>query len=302
MNFKKIILFIILFFVFDRSIGFLITIYSKKNITDRRIEKIIKGKISSDLIILGSSRAARNINASTIEKYSGISSYNLGRPGSNIDYHDFLLKFLIEFSETPKYLMLIIDPGFIKVVPSLTFRYDLIYQFSNYEYIKNLLIERGQLNSFLTKISLSYTMKHAFLETFKPHKMILGRNPLYETASDGSMNLPSNNNSNINYSVKMSTYDSKNESGNLKNKFLDILNICRNKKIKLILAMTPGYYKPMMGLNEKLKELVGKDAVILDYRDIEEFKNPAYFNDGLHLNVSGAKKLSKKIGLDLKVL
>ena len=297
---KKILLFIVIFIFIDRGIGFLISTISENNLTDKRIKNIITGKINSDLVVIGSSRAARNINAATIEEYSGMSSYNLGRPGSNIDYHNFLLKSLIEFCEIPKYILLVVDPAVIKPAPSLSFRYDLIYQLSNTAYIKNVLVERGQLDGFLTEISSTYSMKHAFLESFKPHRFILGRNPLFQFDSSGSMNLPYKPNVNIEFSSNQGIYSQENESFELKEDFLEFIQLCKTNHITLLFVLTPNYGLPMLGLEERLLALSRSSIQILDYRDIEVLKNSFFYNDGVHLNANGAKKLSELIASDMK--
>jgi hypothetical protein len=299
--FKKILIFLIILFILDNLIALGIEKLAEKNITDARIEKILNGEIDKNLLILGSSRAARNINAKIIEEYSGITSYNLGRPGSNVDYHNYLLKLILNYCPPPKSILLVFDNSTLIPAPSLTFRYDLIYQFSNRTVIKNFLIERDQLNKYLSMLSRSYVMKHSFLETFKPHKFILGSNPLYKLASDGSMNLKPNHRK-IKYSDDQAQYDQKKESPYLMAKFLEIINLCKENNIKLILVLTPEFEPPMVGLKGRIKSISGDDVPILDYRGVKTLMVAKLFNDGVHLNKLGAIQLSKNIAADLSLL
>lgn len=55
------------------------------------MERVIKGQINSDVIILGSSIGARGILAEQIEDQSNFSAFNLVYPGSNIKFHEFVL-------------------------------------------------------------------------------------------------------------------------------------------------------------------------------------------------------------------
>ena len=104
----QILLFSFTFFLFEKV--FYVSLYvSPKLEIDKRLEYIINGNMNKDLIVLGSSRGARNIIASQIEDSLNISSYNLSYPGSDIEFHKFLLQSLIKYNEKPKIVLLVVD-------------------------------------------------------------------------------------------------------------------------------------------------------------------------------------------------
>jgi hypothetical protein len=95
------LLFIIVFFIFDK-IFFIFIYFAPNNKVDKRLELVINGGINKDCIIFGSSRGARNIIAKQIEKETGLSSYNLSYPGSDIEFHEFLLRSFLKFNKNQK--------------------------------------------------------------------------------------------------------------------------------------------------------------------------------------------------------
>jgi len=82
----KLLFFLVLFLAFDK-IFILVANRSANAEADKRLELLLNGRINKDLIIAGSSRGSRDIIASRIEEMTGLSSYNLFYPGSNVVFH-----------------------------------------------------------------------------------------------------------------------------------------------------------------------------------------------------------------------
>ena len=76
---------------------------------DKRLEFVLKGKINKDIIILGSSKGSRDIIASQLESETNQTAYNLSYPGSNIEFHEFMLRTLVTFNNAPKMVILTVD-------------------------------------------------------------------------------------------------------------------------------------------------------------------------------------------------
>ena len=104
----KLCLFCITFFIVEKVFYIFLQISPSLEV-DKRLEKLIDGEINKDLIILGSSRGARNIIASQLDSALGISSYNLSYLGSDITFHEFILETYIKFNNPPKIVVLVID-------------------------------------------------------------------------------------------------------------------------------------------------------------------------------------------------
>lgn len=72
-----------IFFLFDKIFLLLIG-YVPRLEVDKRLEDLMNGNINKELVVLGSSRGARNVIAGQIEEKTGISSFNLSYPGGDI--------------------------------------------------------------------------------------------------------------------------------------------------------------------------------------------------------------------------
>ena len=301
--FLKCFLFALLLFAVDRVVGVVISDWAKTKATDRRIGEILSDRMDYDLLILGSSRAARNIAASEISKKVNITSYNLGLPGSNIDFHTQLLELVIQSGQTPEFIILTVDNTELIEDPSIYFRYDVLYPYSGNESVRKILSERSQLDDLLSRYSYTYREKHAFLESFRPHKMFSsGSDPQNIIKEDGSMTrdgLPKNHNR-LKYNNEEVYYSIQKESASLKEKFNCFLTLCSQEKIKLFIVFTPSYGRQVHGLRERIENLVGTDGICLDYRSNPLFLNKNLFRDGVHLNTNGANLLSNLIGENIK--
>ncbi len=301
--FLKCLLFALLLFAVDRVVGVVISVWSQTKATDRRIGEVLSGKMNYELLIFGSSRAARNIAASEIFKNINTTSYNLGLPGSNIDFHTQLLELVVQAGKVPKFVILTVDNTELIDDPSIYFRYDVLYPYSGNESVRKILSERNQLNDWLSRYSYTYREKHAFLESFRPHKILSsGQDPQNIIKEDGSLTrdgLPKNH-ANLKYSDKALEYPMQKESSLLRENFNRFLILCRQEGIQLFLVFTPSFSRPMDGVFERIVSVVGEKGVCLDYRSNPLFMNKNLFRDGVHLNTEGANILSALISKDIK--
>ena len=98
---KHITIFFVLFFIVEKGICFFVNNAPKKEF-DNRLELVLNGKINKEVIILGSSRGANNIYAKQLEDSINQSVYNLSYLGSDVTFHEFILKTLIKYNKPPK--------------------------------------------------------------------------------------------------------------------------------------------------------------------------------------------------------
>ena len=135
----KILLFCLAFFVFEKLFYFVLFLAPTLE-NDKRLEMVINGEMNKDLIILGSSRGARSIIAGQIEDSLNISAYNLSYPGSDITFHEFMLRSLIKYNDKPRVVLLAVDDTIEFVESNLEFRFDRLYPLAEYNYINNEII------------------------------------------------------------------------------------------------------------------------------------------------------------------
>jgi hypothetical protein len=296
-------IFIFLLLVIDRSLGAMITRYAQKQAIDKRIGMILNAGIDADLLVLGSSRAARNVVASELGDLSSVSAFNLGFPGSNIDFHAEILDLVVASGNAPKYLMLVVDPTEVIEDSSINFRFDVLYPYVGHHKVLEILCGRGQLDDNFSRLSAVYRVKHAFVEMFRPYNVFSrGVDPLNTTDPDGSMPVDGHSVAyeRMTYKDSIVKYSQQRpESPALRARFSHVLSICRQRHIRLFIVFTPNYARPMEGLVERIRTLAGEEILLLDYSGNPEFIRKELYYDVVHLNREGALQLSRRIGVDL---
>ena len=293
----KVLLFGIIFFVVDKL--FLVFLFVAPTLeVDKRLEMLIEGKINKDIIVMGSSRGADNIIAGQIEKQTKLSSYNLSYPGSDIDFHEFILKTLLKYNQKPKIIVLAIDnPSELMFDKTLNFRLERLYPLVKYNYYNQVLIDkegRTQLSRFLCLARLNRG-NFSFTKKKMPKQ-----NPILDC---GSMPFVTENKSfKFDFDKKVN-YLAKKELESKRKQFLEFGAICKENNILLIYSFSPNYRKYNSGIENRIRQLSTSENKFFIYDTTDtRYKNLAYFYDEAHLNHNGAKiftsELSKFINLN----
>jgi hypothetical protein len=259
---------------------------------DQRLEKVINGKINKDLIVLGSSRGAGNIIASQIQKETKLSSYNLSYPGSNVVFHEFILKSLLQYNQKPKTIIFSIDnPYEFMEEKSLSFRFDRLYPLSKYNYINQELVNREERNILSWAFCLGRLNKASF--SFKPVQAPL-ENPIL---SCGSMpfikKLPTPK---MEFFDNIEVYDMNKELPEKVLAFKNIQAICKEKNIQLIFVFSPNYRKFNTNFEKRFRKLMMPENKILVYNTSNPiYKDEAYYFDVSHLMKNAATVFTTEI-------
>ncbi len=88
--FVRLLIFVLLCLGLDRSLYFVLKQPSKH--FDWRYGKVREEQLSTDILLIGSSRGARGLNAEVFEAISGKSTFNFCYPGSNLSFHLYCLE------------------------------------------------------------------------------------------------------------------------------------------------------------------------------------------------------------------
>jgi hypothetical protein len=290
--------FLILFVLCDRWLGYHISSGAIKRQLDHRLGRVLERKIQPQVIILGSSRAARDVIASEFEKASGLSTYNLGYPGSNIDFHEMLLREIVESGCIPEKVILAIDDD-TEVIEeeTINFRFDVIYPYVKFESINREICVRKKINLLITRLSDCYRERPNFKQALDyslkgPMKPDL----LNTIQADGSMPIDGKSVTyeKMAYSISSKQYDPKRESPFLREKLVHFVRLCKQYRIQLIILFSPNFFTPTIGFEERMRELVGETSVYLNYSTAFLIKGLYY--DGYHLDRKGAEVFSKILG------
>lgn len=294
----KILIFSIVFFAFDK-LFILLRNRAPELEVDRRLEVLLEGKMDADLLIFGSSVGARGIIASAISKELNIKAYNLSYPGSNIDFHEYLLTQLLENgNKKPKTILLTVDePSELILNGSINFRLERLYPLIKYAKVREELIAREEKSKLLSSLFVLYQFNKSHLDLRKRNF----------TAHDSMMHcgsMPSNYvtaNFPNTYGLKSDSYKKENESTLLLKKFNSFVQLCHNNKIKLVLVFPPKFKTRNILFEERMIALTRNKAIYLIYNDQNPaYQNKSYYVDASHLKANGARLFSHDVALFLK--
>ncbi len=288
---KKILWFALAFFLFDK-IFYLAMVTAPDMEIDKRLEQIITGNMNHEIIVLGSSRGARNIIASQIEDSLGVSTYNLSYPGSNIEFHDFLLEAIIKHNKVPKKVLLAIDePDELLYNEMIQFRYDRLYPLVGYSYINNKMIERGEKNQF-SKVFILNRINVKEIR-FSPKKFT----PLDTIAPCGSMYVSYQKaNQHFHFPEGKPSYDISLEEEKYLKAFRVFQKRCLKNNIELHLVFSPNFRPHNFAFEQRITTISDKETnQILYNQNQPAYKDSNYFFDVNHLQYKGAKIFTDEI-------
>lgn len=287
----RICLFALFLFIIDKGFYYFLDKAPKLEY-DQRLEQVINGKVNKELIVLGSSRGAGNIIASQIQNETKLTSYNLSYPGSNVLFHEFILKSLLKFNKKPKKIIFSIDnPSEFLEEKSLLFRFDRLYPLSKYNYINKELVDREERNLLswvfclgrLNKTSFSLKQVSAPVE-----------NPILTCGSMPFIKkLP---NAKMEFSNTVETYDANKELSEKLQAFKNIQSICKENNIQLIFVFSPNYKTFNTNFEKRFRKLMLPENEILVYDKTNPiYKKEAYYFDVSHLMKNGATVFTNEI-------
>lgn len=295
--FIYLLVFGLLLFAFDKLFLFFINTSPNKEV-DKRLELVLTGTINKDIIILGSSKGSRDIIASQLEKELYQSTYNLSYPGSNIEFHEFLLRALVKFNKAPKTVLLTVDNPIELLSDSLiTFRLDRLYPLVKYDYVNQELVDRDEKNEALSKLFVLHRMTKANFDIRQ--KKFTAMDTIF---SDGSMPISfQKNNEDWNEKVNNTTYPKEKESDDKLKCFYKIIAICKQKNMKLVLVSPPMFKGVNTEFKKRMIEIAGNNAIFYEYDTSNPlYKDKNYYFDLNHLNRKGAVVFTNEIANYLK--
>lgn len=288
--FKNSLLFLLVFFLLEK--GFYYFLHQAPKLEyDNRLELVLQGKMNKQIIVLGSSRGADNILAGQIEKETGLETYNLSYPGSDITFHAFILETLLKYNKPPKNIILTIDnPSEFSEEETLNFRLDRLYPLSKYNYINDELINQNEKNIFSKVFCLARLNKSNL-------HFAQQESPLYNPIDNfGSMPFIQKNEKVVFEFKKMNlTYSKANEMQEKLKAFKQIQKLCEKNKIDLIYVFSPSFSTFNDKFYERFSEEVNTNNVMI-YDSLKPvYKNKDYYYDESHLLEKGAKVFTKEI-------
>lgn len=269
---------------------------------------IFEGKLNSDVLVYGSSRALNHVDPLILTDSLQQSVYNLGLSGHNFLMvkcrHDLAMK----YNRVPKTIIVSIDLFLLDKRKDL-FEYKYIAPFLNDPIVNKATRAYKGFDIFDYNLPLvryiGYTkeIKGAikYLVTGAKEKETVDRN--------GYSPHPENWNGEFDrLKNTMGKYKASMDTGTVRI-FGEFLDEAHNKGINVILVYTPEYYEANAFVENKAEVMNVFTSFaqkyklpLLDYSDDTLCRDKKYFYNAEHLNITGATLFSKRLAHDIKVL
>ena len=288
----RLLLFAAIFLIYDK-LFILVARRSAETEVDKRLEYIVKGEINKDIIIAGSSTGSRDIMAYKVEEATGHSTYNLCYAGSNVEFHEYVLKNLVEFNRKPKVILLMVDDDYeLHYHRPLIYRKDRLYPLIEYKPVWTELARQDKtpvlFSSFLilqrlTKYNFDLRQKY-----FTPMDTMI---------ADGSMPISwKREDMVLEYDTSNRVYSLEDEIPEKVEAFRGILEICRDNDIQLVLVFPPIFRAHSRSFENRIRELAGDGVNYYIYdRENPIYRDENYYNDETHLMRDGALVFTDEI-------
>lgn len=297
---KKVLLFFALIAIVDIACGFGFNyLRSHAKGGDTQKNYYISEQCSDDVLILGSSRAARHYDPKVLEESLGMTCYNCGEPGCGI-ITAYARLGMIETRKKTKLVIYEVSPGFDYFKTDDYSKYlGRVKQYADKPNVKRLFVELGDEFESLRLISNMYknnsSIVHNILDNLVNSGWYHGFKPLYGVLSTDVVAPKYNSND-------------KNELDSLKYSYLERMVVDLLKDSCAICFMvSPRFiteevallyeaeYEPVLNLCHKY------NIPFLNYTYMKRISNKSeYFQDYVHLNKKGAYIYTKAICSELK--
>lgn len=294
----KLLLFVFCFWAFDK-LFLIIRDRAPLLEVDTKLEQILLGKFTHDILVFGSSLSASGIYARQLGDSLHCSTYNLSSPGSDIDYLEFTLRqFVSHKNKKPKLLILAVnEPVELFYDKIVNFRFDRLYPLMKYPEIRNEMIMRGEKNKYLSDLFIVHQLNKSNLDLrkrkFTVNDTILPCGSMPSSASTN--NFPGG------YYDGNRPYQFEKELSYKVEKFKSFVQICNKENIKLLIVFMPRFHSRNFNFEKRIKELAGNKALYYGHRqDVNEYRSKSYYKDAAHLNFKGARVYTAELANYIK--
>lgn len=295
---KSLLLFIVVLFVCDRLIGYVLQdIYFKQKKGDFYQTTYAIKHAKEDVLILGSSRAMHHYVSTIFQSNINMSTYNLGRDGRNISYAYTVFSQILTYHH-PRVVILDMQPDEFSQKAGKEADDAMIYAllpYANYPLIHHSIAKNNTSDLILSKIfwtypynSISAQMLGNYYNLLAGEKNIKGFEPL-----KGSKITQAD----ILLDKRKSEKDLTDSA--LVNTFQDFLKLARKNNIELYVVVSPTANLSPYNSIAEIKKLTQQDGYkFYDYSN--EINDYSLFYDDTHLNIKGATLFSNTLVSELK--
>jgi hypothetical protein len=266
-----------------------------------RLTTIFSGKENFDILFIGSSRTYWHVNPKVIDGVMHSNSYNAGILGGNLFESALILRGYLANHPAPKLVVVdLASPSF--EVKGLSMKNPNMY----YPFLSNQLV----LNALKPYKRVSLLRYFPFFQItecddFLREGAIAGLAGLQMRAGSNYKGYQENGDDTIPLPFKV-TYLATNFQITDRGKwlFLDIIQLCKDKDIEVVVTYAPIYQRHDEKLNPAFFPTIrslcqNTGTLFLNYRDQPQLQSHKLFKEELHLNKTGANLFSNILAKDL---
>lgn len=272
-------------------------------------DSIYKGGADTEMLIMGSSRAAIQVNPTLMEDSLKQTCFNIGIDGHKFltQYYKFML--YLKHNKAPKTILLNLDIlGLIHTKDF--FNYEQFIPYLNDTIIRNIVKPQPLFNwkdFYVPMVKFTHRKDMVFDGTyayFKPYEVINPREKGFKSVSKDWDSLFVKKALELMY---IDGYEAKIDSAT-KQLFEKFIFLCKEKNIKLIFVYPPEYKDNLhYCLNRSTiinyyKHIANKEHItFLDYSNSYLCNDKRMFFDSQHLNTKGVSLFNNQLIKDLKL-
>jgi hypothetical protein len=297
-------------FVIVMAIGFLFTIEycienAMSNVREGEIGKInavVQHELDHEMTIWGASTAYVHFDAQKMTDKLGLSVFNMGIDGTNIDQYYGLLKEYLEYTENSKFLVIAMDihGGFMKRQALYN-----IHKWTHHLSNDNIKDCFSTIDSQL--MCKCGNVPFYNLTVYNKHNFRFVRNSMLSTDSIWSFpqrGYAPNPVSKMKLGNQIEEKQKVEINESVSKKIKDACILAKSKGITPIIVITPCFiqgYEGLVNAEEVVSSIQKYEEVgakVFNYSQCDISKDPSLFNDYTHLNEKGADQFSELFAED----
>ncbi|MEO0731828.1 MAG: hypothetical protein AAFZ52_03265 [Bacteroidota bacterium] len=253
---------------------------------DQRLHRLFSGELNKELIVIGSSRGAADIEAWALEAGLNLEAFNLSYGGTDVDMHTYLLEQLVAHNDAPRMIIKIIDDSFeLTAADKNRFRFDVLYPLVRHAPVREELVRRGEKNYWLTQLFITHQLSKS---AYDPRPV----SPASDTIRRyGLMPKSGHIKDKEQYlSRREGPYEEERELAYKLAAFRAFQQLAHEHGIRVVYAIPPSFKPPTPGFRERITELLRSDELLFyNPAEVTQYQDRSLFSDPYHLNAYGAK-------------
>ncbi len=293
---RSVLLFVAGLWALDRGVGYGLDAVGTRVVVDHRLADLAARRLDADWLVLGSSRAARDISAEALGAAAGARAFNLGVPGSDVGFHLEVARLIAERSGATGVVWVVDDPSeFSK--DGLFFATDALVPALSDPRVREILVAHDELNPWFAAVSVSYRYRRWTDVLLKQAFKGGASRALAAVRADGSMPLTGRS---ITWDTlaprEVKPYDPATEDTDRIASFNAVLDTLAPRRVVIVLP--PNLDPPTPGFADRVRGLAGDRAEVIDASGGSSPKED--FFDASHLTGDRAATFSRELGAQLR--